>query len=152
MAQNKRKGRPAGKEGSDKTYSNESLVKNPTDKELRKLRAKEDSSSNFMADFDPTRPRREKQRASKRSSVAASKPARSNILFSDKGVHIKSGQDMCDCLILECPGCHFPCPKCKSTKCGHDCRNNRKWQYETVVPENEPTRTRTNAFSIQPGK
>ena len=27
MAQNKRKGRPAGKEGSDKTYSNESLVK-----------------------------------------------------------------------------------------------------------------------------
>ena len=28
-----------------------------------------------------------------------------------QGVHIKSGQDMCDCLILECPGCHFPCPK-----------------------------------------
>ena len=47
---------------ADYNYNNNStkisnLCQNPTDKELRKLRAKEDTSSNFMADFDPSRPR-----------------------------------------------------------------------------------------------
>lgn len=28
----------------------------------------------------------------------------------------------CDCLNENCPGCFFPCPKCRSAKCGSECR------------------------------
>ncbi|XP_076481671.1 uncharacterized protein LOC117161132 isoform X2 [Bombus vancouverensis nearcticus] len=31
--------------------------------------------------------------------------------------------------------CHLPCVKCSSPKCSHECRNNRKWTYESI--ENE---------------
>ena len=46
-----------------------------------------------------------------------------------------TGKIICDCLQEECVGCQFPCPKCRSPKCGAECRNNRKWYYETVEVE-----------------
>lgn len=45
------------------------------------------------------------------------------------------GLDLCDCLESACPGCHNPCLKCESTKCGTECRSRRKWLYEHILVE-----------------
>lgn len=37
--------------------------------------------------------------------------------------------DVCDCLVYECPGCFLPCIKCRSNKCGVECRSGRVWDY-----------------------
>ncbi len=56
-------------------------------------------------------------------------------IYDDKGLLIDSGKDICDCLRKNCPGCHFPCKHCKSTKCGNKCRCNRTWYYEKIEIE-----------------
>ncbi|XP_015912530.1 ARL14 effector protein [Parasteatoda tepidariorum] len=43
--------------------------------------------------------------------------------------------DMCDCLDRTCEGCWFPCKKCSSTKCGHECRKTRSWEYVSYLVE-----------------
>ncbi|XP_065672623.1 ARL14 effector protein [Hydra vulgaris] len=53
-------------------------------------------------------------------------------LYDNIGVFLETGKDVCDCLIEECSGCHFPCPQCQSTKCGSVCRCSRKWAYDSV--------------------
>lgn len=122
---------------------------NVTEKVLKKLVSKEDLSSNFMLDFDPMKPRREKNREKRNAAAKQSKDNKKNLkIFNEKGIHLQSGLDSCDCLIQECPGCHFPCIKCKSTKCGHECRNNRKWQYESIEFENDPSKKRTNSYAL----
>lgn len=57
-------------------------------------------------------------------SLLAFNNRKRNVVYNDRGIHIESGKDLCDCLDDSCPGCHFPCPvpKCGSTKCGHECR------------------------------
>jgi len=52
-----------------------------------------------------------------------------------QGRLISSGLDACDCLESSCPGCHYPCLKCDSPKCGSDCRSRRKWLYEHILVE-----------------
>jgi hypothetical protein len=48
-----------------------------------------------------------------RYSASATSAAKKNSIYDTKGVLLHSGLDLCDCLEDGCPGCHFPCPKCK---------------------------------------
>ncbi len=61
--------------------------------------------------------------------------SRKNHVYDDDGLLLADGRDICDCLDNHCPGCHFPCLRCKSPKCGADCRCNRKWVYQEVEVE-----------------
>nr|ACO15123.1 C11orf46 homolog [Caligus clemensi] len=71
-------------------------------------------------------------------------PSKKGILYDEKGVLIKTGMDLCDCLEMECPGCHFPCHKCNSPKCGHECRSNRRWQFESKETDGERRNSHVN--------
>lgn len=55
--------------------------------------------------------------------------------FNNEGIQIHNGMDMCDCLNIKCGGCFFPCPKCKSNKCGPTCRVNRRFKYNSCEDE-----------------
>ncbi|XP_017883448.1 ARL14 effector protein [Ceratina calcarata] len=85
----------------------------------------------FLRNFDPEHSEREKRKLHRRLYQGCKKHA----LYDENGIYVQTGDDLCDCLNLDCAGCHFPCPRCSSTKCGHDCRANRKWAYESI--ENE---------------
>ncbi|XP_013404008.1 uncharacterized protein LOC106169173 [Lingula anatina] len=86
----------------------------------------------FMEDFDPEKSAREMRKMNRRIYRDNFKK---NQLYDDTGRYIDDSSDLCDCLDVECPGCHFPCAKCGSEKCGADCRCNRKWVYEQVEIE-----------------
>ena len=59
-----------------------------------------------------------------------------NQMYDAKGLLLEStNKDVCDCLEISCPGCHFPCPKCQSEKCGLECRSERCWVYEQIEVE-----------------
>lgn len=60
---------------------------------------------------------------------------RSKKLYDEAGALLASGKDYCDCLEVDCPGCHFPCKKCGSEKCGTECRCERTWVYDEVKIE-----------------
>lgn len=61
-------------------------------------------------------------------------PAKSKV-YDSQGLLIFSGMDLCDCLDEDCLGCFYACPACGSTKCGAECRCDRKWLYEQIEIE-----------------
>jgi len=61
-------------------------------------------------------------------------------MYTNEGLRLSDGADVCDCLDVRCPGCHFPCPRCMSPKCGHECRCNRTWVYMEVETEGSRTK------------
>lgn len=96
---------------------------------LRLRNILDESNSKFLANFDPEKSKREKRKLTRRSySTVASK----NTMYDEYGIYRETHIDMCDCLDLKCPGCHFPCPSCQSSKCGPCCRVSRKWTYEQI--------------------
>ena len=56
-------------------------------------------------------------------------------MYDEQGLLVAGGRDLCDCLELACPGCHYPCKKCRSQKCGAECRVMRRWVYQEVEIE-----------------
>ena len=56
-------------------------------------------------------------------------------MYDEEGILVNSGLDLCDCLDVGCGGCHYPCKKCQSQKCGGECRGNRRWVYQEVEIE-----------------
>ncbi|XP_026738828.1 ARL14 effector protein isoform X1 [Trichoplusia ni] len=60
---------------------------------------------------------------------------KSKNIYNERGLITVTGKDLCDCLDETCPGCHFPCSKCNSNKCGLECRVNRKWMYDKIEIE-----------------
>lgn len=94
-------------------------------KQLRKLAV----GNEFMSDFDPETSTRERRKLSRK--CYAQGPAKKYV-YDEKGRYRSNGADACDCLDALCPGCHFPCPNCKSPKCGTQCRVHRKWAFEVV--------------------
>ncbi|EZA49554.1 hypothetical protein DMN91_005614 [Ooceraea biroi] len=89
----------------------------------------------FLRNFDPEHSEREKRKLYRRLYQSHRK-----YLYDEKGIFIQTSDDLCDCLDLDCQGCHFPCPKCSSPKCAHECRNNRKWTYDSIHCEGtDPT-------------
>jgi len=74
--------------------------------------------------------------ATKRRGNATRKPLLASHIrqeYNNQGKHVATGKDVCDCLKPKCPGCHFPCPKCASLKCGPTCRVNRKFLYQNFT-------------------
>ena len=132
--------------------------KQTTERALKQLMAKSDENSLFLADFDPTKGRKAKQKLSEKAYKESNlgivgntktKNVKKDSLYDAKGALLQNGLDLCDCLIDDCPGCHFPCPRCKSTKCGHECRNNRKWVYDTVELDGIQNSIRENKYRVK---
>ncbi|XP_020290241.1 ARL14 effector protein [Pseudomyrmex gracilis] len=93
-------------------------------------KAVDNLSKKFLRNFDPEHSEREKRKLYRRLYHTNRKH-----LHDEKGYFAQTGDDLCDCLNLDCSGCHVPCPKCSSPKCGHECRNNRKWTYDSIQCE-----------------
>lgn len=86
----------------------------------KKLSEELDIDMKFNKDFEPSK-----------SSRNATKT-----VYDGSGRIRSSGKDVCDCLRDSCCGCHFPCSKCKSSKCGIECRNNRN-DYTTYIESDD---------------
>lgn len=56
----------------------------------------------------------------------------STSLYDVNGKIRGTQEDICDCFDKICFGCHFPCDKCKSPKCGPTCRVYRRYFYEEI--------------------
>lgn len=97
------------------------------EKRIRKLV----EGSKFLSDFDPEKSTRERRKLTRKcyNHVPASRAAN---IYDEKGRYRCDGSNDCDCLDPQCAGCHFPCPSCKSPKCGPSCRVNRKWTYDCI--------------------
>ncbi|KAG0710983.1 Syntaxin-16 [Chionoecetes opilio] len=95
-------------------------------------------NNEFMENFNPKtseRMRRKKKKVQYFNSSGRGRGSNPAAVHGSDGSLVSSGRDLCDCLLGECPGCHFPCVKCGSGKCGKECRINRKWYYDKVEVE-----------------
>ncbi|XP_025077310.1 ARL14 effector protein-like isoform X2 [Pomacea canaliculata] len=101
-----------------------------TPNQLKKISL--DENGTFMSDFDPERSKREMRKLNRKIHKENKKL---NQMYDETGRLLENSLDICDCLDKDCPGCHFPCPKCASEKCGAECRSGRRWTYEQVEVE-----------------
>ncbi|KAG7212081.1 hypothetical protein KM043_012435 [Ampulex compressa] len=124
---------PHSNSGENASQANNLETPPRTERTTRGSRQKavDSITKKFLRNFDPERSEREKRKLHRRLYQGHKRHA----LYDEKGSFIQTGDDICDCLNMNCAGCHFPCTKCSSTKCGHECRIHRKWIYDSI--ENE---------------
>lgn len=91
----------------------------------------------FNDDFDPSKSIRNERKEKARKEA---------LMFDNSGRYRSSGTDACDCLEKNCPGCHFPCQRCRSSKCGHKCRRNRSFEYDVDVVEHTRYDAKTEKY------
>jgi hypothetical protein len=87
------------------------------------------SDNKSMVNYDAFKSLREER---KRRKSVKTKTKTDLSIYDCKGVEVSSGQDLCDCLETRCDGCFFNCRKCKSNKCGLECRQKRKFFYKSI--------------------
>ncbi|XP_068127772.1 ARL14 effector protein-like [Hyperolius riggenbachi] len=89
-----------------------------------------------VADFNPeTRKQKKKAYMSQMNGYYSTGKTSMKKKYDKRGMLLCNNQDLCDCLEESCRGCFYPCPKCTSTKCGPECRCNRKWVYDRIQTE-----------------
>lgn len=101
------------------------------------LRSLQFANPGKQTEFAPETGKREKRRLTKNATAGSDRqviPAKSKV-YDSQGLLIFSGMDLCDCLDEDCLGCFYACPTCGSTKCGAECRCDRKWLYEQIEIE-----------------
>ncbi|XP_037946633.1 ARL14 effector protein [Teleopsis dalmanni] len=92
----------------------------------RKLREKHDEYK-YLDDIDDKN--RDKRKLKRKNDV----PSKSKTIYDEHGVIRHNGLSLCDCMTANCPGCWFPCENCRSTKCGIQCRVNRRFYYDSIT-------------------
>eukprot|EP00079_Xenopus_tropicalis_P014228 XP_004910545.1 PREDICTED: ARL14 effector protein-like [Xenopus tropicalis] len=88
-----------------------------------------------VADFNPENRMRKKKECMSQLNGYYSTNKVSVKKYDKQGKLLCNNIDLCDCLEESCQGCFYPCPKCSSTKCGPECRCNRKWVYDRIQVE-----------------
>ncbi|XP_077200464.1 ARL14 effector protein-like isoform X2 [Paroedura picta] len=90
----------------------------------------------LLADFNPeTREQQKKACMSMINQDCFNNTKKTVKKYDKHGRLLSNKADLCDCLEKNCLGCFYPCPKCNSTKCGAECRCNRKWVYDQIQIE-----------------
>ena len=125
-------GRPAPPSSPERASEMDEKKRKRVDRLLKCLAFQNPGSQN--ASFHPEiRQQQKKEQMSKTKEFFS--PKRAVKKYDRKGRLLVNQADLCDCLNEECPGCFYPCPKCRSTKCRPTCRGNRRWVYTTIVDE-----------------
>lgn len=106
------------------------------------------SAEKFLKNFDPSNSsRNRKKKTIDYNEKKFAEGLQRSKVYDEKGVHIQTNQDLCDCLQKDCPGCHFMCTSCRSPKCGFRCRRNRTWKYNVIkMDEPSPTGKESRGF------
>lgn len=107
------------------SYDNRSSKSEVVERQIRKLT----EGIDFLCNFNPETSTREQRKMTRKYYAQG---AARKYVYDEKGRYLADGADVCDCLDEACDGCHFPCPNCKSCKCGSQCRVHRKWTFETI--------------------
>ncbi|XP_071482046.1 ARL14 effector protein-like isoform X1 [Diadema antillarum] len=90
-----------------------------------------------FANFKPEESEREKRKLRRLQEEETLRSKQKRTMYNDQGHLSETGQDLCDCLDKNCPGCHYPCKTCNSVKCGPVCRCKRKWVFDQVEDEEQ---------------
>ena len=126
------RGRPARPSSPERASEMDEKKMKQVEQQLKRLAFK--NLGPQMASFNPEiRQQQKKEQMSKTKEFFS--PKRAVKKYDGKGRLLFNQADLCDCLNEDCPGCFYPCPKCKSTKCGPTCGGNRRWVYTTILDE-----------------
>ncbi|XP_063230278.1 ARL14 effector protein-like [Bacillus rossius redtenbacheri] len=71
----------------------------------RMRREADNQCMKFLENFDPDRSNREKRKMTQKIEVGSGLGISGGRVYDERGVHIATGLDVCDCMSDGCPGC-----------------------------------------------